>query len=200
MIATILALLSGAAMPSGQEPTLPPLEHVTAATDAAGSSISQDCGAYCLAIAGSIATSAPMTFERAKGLVDPDGDGRCSLADLDQGFDALGVAADAYESRSSRIPPGLNVLFVKSASEDGEADHFIVSQELSDGRYRFYAPPIGTRVSDGEFLAKLWPGKFLHLGAETTWTPPFWSLVLAGALVTLALARRRSVRLAEVRS
>jgi hypothetical protein len=199
MIPLAVSSLMGFLAATPQEPTLPPFEHVVAATDAAGTAISHDCGAYCVAITAAIVREEALEFTAAKSLVDSDGDGLCSMADLQHGLGQIGIASSAFESRTRDIPGGINILFVKSTASTAEADHFIVSQELPDGRFRFFAPPIGTRVSDGAFLRDLWQGRFLHLDGSESWSPPSWALVLCGLAASILVFHASKARGQEER-
>ena len=171
-----------------QDPGLPALEQVSGASDAAGSAISKDCGAYCLAIAASLASSVDVPFDRAKLAVDADEDGLCSIADLTRGFRSLGLEATAREAEPTALPPGLSILHVKASATSPKADHFVVAQELADGRFRFFAPPLGTLVGDGDEMTSLWSGAFVRVGlVEGSGLFSLWWLLGAGVFAGVAM-------------
>ena len=163
-LGTLMVLSVGAQAPDDSE--LPAIEHMIGNVAPTNSMLMKDCGAYCVAIVGSRSQEKGVGFEQARELVDPEMDGICSLADLVRGLANLGIESVPMESDDKRIPSGLNILHVRSSEASKEADHFIVSEELEDGRFRFYAPPLGTRKSDGRQVRKMWGGRFVHVTAE----------------------------------
>lgn len=148
------------------------------------SSMLKDCGASCVAIVGNLAGPAEVPFERAKELVDPDGDGLASMHDLVRGLATLGIAATSMQSSSLEVPDGVNILHVTASETSGAEDHFIVSEELPDGRFRFYCPPLGTKTGGRTALEGMWSGCFIRVGAprEHTWLMPV-SIATVGLLV-----------------
>lgn len=161
-----------------------------------GAPVSKDCGAYSVAIAAQRATNAVVSFQEAKALVDSDADGVCSLVDIVRGLEALGITA-APMFKGGGLPRGLSILHVRSTASAVAPDHFMVAEELKDGSYRFFVPPLGTMIGDLRSIAPMWQGTFVRLesGMAATASLPVLGLGATAVLAAMLLAIiRRRVR------
>jgi hypothetical protein len=160
----------------------PFLEELAAPGNEQGVAATKDCGAFCMAIAGRRAGLERLSFETAKELVDSDGDGVCSLADLASGFERLGLSAAALRRKPDGLPMGLNILHVRSDPQADKPNHFIVSESLASGQFRFYIPPIGSGVEGEARILELWDGCYLGIGSARPVRAWFAGVVILAGL------------------
>ncbi len=129
-------------------------------------SATKGCGAYCVAIVAGLAGMGGVSYESAELATDPDGDGVSSVADLVLSLRALGLEAIALNSAAKTLPDGLSILHVRSSPKRSQPDHFIVAESVAPGQYRYYVPPDGSGLGDGDVVSSLWEGDYVQLVLE----------------------------------
>ncbi len=131
--------------------------------DLSHASVIKDCGAASVSIVCGLLGASHVEFANAKQVVDPDGDGLASMLDLVNGLSSFGFEAQAVQSKELRVPEGVNILHVSASDKSSGEDHFIVSQELPQGQYQFYCPPLGVKTGDSTALEGMWSGRYVHV-------------------------------------
>lgn len=103
--------------------------------------IGHGCGATCVAVYARRVSDSRITFREAQRATDPDGDGVCSIADLQHALRSLGLEVEAYERPSKSLPRVPAILWVSSSTQ-GKApyDHFIVTEPAARGRFVVLSP------------------------------------------------------------
>lgn len=139
------------------------------------------CGASCLSYLSMRLTDDECSYREAVGLVDPDGDGICSLADLVRGLETIGIEAIPLSKGTEELPAGISLLHVKSSEHAPRPDHFIVSERSDSGISHFYFPGAGSAHHADVNILDLWEGVYLRLEK-----PSGGSLFIAPAIALVA--------------
>lgn len=159
----------------------------------------RNCGATCVAIISGCVRPTSVAVAEARELVDSDGDGLASMADLLHGLESLGIVASFRHTDDQSLPPGLNILHVRSAKHSAVADHFIVSDQLAGGRFRLFCPPTGIIVGEADSLSGRWSGDYIAIHAKFQIDVVFGIvLIVTIGLVGGLLIRRYSRRIQVV--
>lgn len=168
--------------------------------DGATEGLTRGCGADCVLYCSSRAGLSDVTRSRVEALVDPDQDGRCSIAELVHGFNEIGFRATPRRSVEKRLPDEFAVLLVRTTHSSSRPDHFVVLERDRLGERDdalIFVPQIGLARLATPKLTDLWDGDFIELRtspvARLTVTQATLIVVVLGAILGFCayLLRRR---------
>ncbi|MFM8279899.1 MAG: cysteine peptidase family C39 domain-containing protein [Candidatus Limnocylindrus sp.] len=154
--------------------------------------IGHGCGATCVAVYARRVSDSRITFSEAQRATDPDGDGVCSIADLQRALRSLGLEVDAYERPSRSLPRVPAILWV-SSSVQGNApyDHFIVTEPAARGRFVVHFPPFGTSLQSERDIGAIWSGRYVATtSVHRGWWMPWLIVGTVAVLLIVGLLGR----------
>lgn len=159
--------------------------------------MNRGCGALAVRIAVQRGDRRALAQHEVEAVVDPDGDGMCSVADLVRGFDAFGVDAEPMVSDARVLPQALCVLLIRTNEKTHRPDHFAAMEPGPGGQYMVYMPPDGLASVTGTHLVDRWEGVFLRLRFRSERASEFlpacgWGAGAGVAAFVIVVAARRA--------
>ena len=164
-----------------------------------GQPISKHCGAVAVALAARRVAAADVSFDDVQRVVDVDGDGWCSVADIIRGCHAFGLEADAARCSTETQIRRPCILLVKSDVSLVGASHFVYAEPAPDTDDTIvYSAPLSVGPWHKDQLANVWNGDVVWLAphgrALSRWLIGAWTFAsaIAFGLLSLRILRRRS--------
>jgi predicted double-glycine peptidase len=161
--------------------------------------LDKGCGAYAVALLLRRHSDVQATFEEVSQKVDPDGDGECSLLDLQRGLRGFGVETVAAKGPTNRSPAVASIIRLRPNAGKGRGEHFVLVEPAERGSVWVFDPPDGVALWDEATLQSQWDGYLVYPSAGASVVVDTMLLVLAvgiggGALLMLSRVAQTRLR------